>query len=109
MNSGSIVLMSAALRRADPPRPGVERLDRQERGDEPDGQQERPGLGGTVRGSSGRPTSAPATANTAAVAVIITAVVTAASPAGSAAAGASLPSRSRRSPDSRAERMIQTE
>ena len=46
---------------------------------------------------------------TAAVAVIIRAVATAASPAGSAAAGASLPSRSRRSPESRADRMIQTE
>ena len=42
-------------------------------------------------------------------ALIITAVVTAASPTGCAASGASLPSLSRRSPESRADRMIHTE
>ena len=64
---------------------------------------------GIVRGSSGLPAASASTAKTAAVAVIITAVVPAASRAAEASAGASLPSRSRRSPDSRAERMIQTE
>ena len=64
---------------------------------------------GTVRGSSGAPAIAAIVAKTRAVAVIITAVVPAASRAAVASAGTSLPSRSRRSPDSRADRTIQTE
>jgi hypothetical protein len=64
---------------------------------------------GTVRGSRGSPAIAAIAAKTTAVAVIITAVVPAASRAAVASAGTSLPSRSRRSPDRRADRTIQTE
>ena len=64
---------------------------------------------GIVSGSSGAPAPTPITAKTAAVAVIITAVVPAASRAAEASGGASVPSRSRRSPDRRADRTIQTE
>ena len=62
-----------------------------------------------VRGSSGAPAPTAIAAKTAAVAVIITAVVPAASRAAEASGGASLPSRSRRSPDRRADSTIQTE
>ncbi len=64
---------------------------------------------GTVRGSRGWPATTAITANTTAVALIITAVVPAASLAAGASAGVSLASRSRRSPDRRADRTIQTE
>ncbi len=63
---------------------------------------------GIARGSSGWPVTAAAAANTMPVADIMIAVVTAASPV-EVGAAMSLAIRSWRSPDRRADRMIQTE
>ena len=109
MKTGSVVLISAAcaapIRRAPAYSAWIARNDAIRPMPSRYGQA---GLG-TLAGASDRPDATAIAAKTVAVAVIMTAVVPAASRAAGASAGVSLPRRSRRSPDSRADSTIQTE
>ena len=109
MKTGSVVLISAAcaapIRRAPAYRAWIARNDATNPMPSRYGQ----AALGTPAGPSDRPETTAIAAKAVAVAVIITAVVPAASRAAGVSAGVSLPRRSRRSPDRRADSTIQTE